>query len=113
MKIDKSLLSGSTTMLIMKLLESRDMYGYQMIEELQNRSDDTFTLKAGTLYPILHGLEQKKMIESYDASADSLRTRKYYHLTKAGLKYSRDKQAEWRHYASAVSKVLGGGQYAV
>jgi len=113
MKIDKSLLSGSTTMLIMKLLESRDMYGYQMIEELQNRSDDTFTLKAGTLYPILHGLEQKKMIESYDGPAESLRTRKYYHLTQAGFRHLREKQAEWRHYASAVNKVLGGGQYAV
>ena len=47
--IDKSLLAGSTTTLILKLLEEKDMYGYQMIETLAQKSDDTFNLKAGTL----------------------------------------------------------------
>jgi len=49
-------MAGSTTILVLKLLEERDMYGYQMIETLAQRSDDTFNLKAGTLYPILHNL---------------------------------------------------------
>ena len=57
MAIDKSLLSGSTTLLVLKLLEDGEMYGYQMIEELRRRSDWTFELKAGTLYPLLHTLE--------------------------------------------------------
>ena len=59
MELDKSLVSGSMALLVMKLLEGRDMYGYQMIEELKRRSDDTFHLKAGSLYPLLHGLEGK------------------------------------------------------
>ena len=42
MAIDKSLISGNTDMLILKLLEKQDMYGYQMIEELATQSDDTF-----------------------------------------------------------------------
>ena len=46
---------GNTSVLILKLLEEKDMYGYEMIETLAARSDDTFRLKAGTLYPILHG----------------------------------------------------------
>lgn len=50
MAIDKSLISGNTDMLILKLLEKQDMYGYQMIEELAKQSDHTFELKAGTLY---------------------------------------------------------------
>ena len=49
MAIDKSLISGNTDMLILKLLEKQDMYGYQMIEELAKQSDHTFELKAGTL----------------------------------------------------------------
>ena len=53
MAIDKSLISGNTDMLILKLLEKQDMYGYQMIEELAKQSDHTFELKAGTLYPLL------------------------------------------------------------
>ena len=56
MAIEKSLLTGSTTTLILKLLEERDMYGYEMIETLAQRSDHTFDFKAGKLYPILHTL---------------------------------------------------------
>ena len=56
--VDKSLLTGSTTMLILKLLDETNMYGYQMIEELRKKSNNTFELKAGTLYPLLHILEQ-------------------------------------------------------
>ena len=107
MKIDKSLMSGSTTMLILKLLENSDMYGYQMIEELELRSQNIFTLKAGTLYPLLHTLEQQDMIESYDSKVDSTRPRKYYRLTKQGRKLLEDKRTEWKAYSSAVNQVLG------
>ena len=49
MSMDKSLLAGSTTMLVLKLLDGQDMYGYQMIEELARRTDHAFALKTGTL----------------------------------------------------------------
>lgn len=111
MKIDKSLMTGSTTMLILKLLENSDMYGYQMIEELEKRSQNIFTLKAGTLYPILHTLEQQGMLESYDTDLDSVRPRKYYKLTKKGRNLLEDKKAEWKAYSSAVNQVLGGMNY--
>ena len=111
MKIDKSLMTGSTTMLILRLLESTDMYGYQMIDELEKRSQNIFTLKAGTLYPLLHTLEQQNMIESYDTATDSARPRKYYRLTKEGRKMLGEKKAEWNAYTSAVNQVLGGHSY--
>ncbi len=111
MKIDKSLLTGSTTMLILKLLEQSDMYGYQMIEELEKRSQNVFTLKAGTLYPILHTLEQEGRIESYTKEIPSKRPRKYYMITKNGRKLLDEKKAEWQFYATAVNQVLGGEGY--
>lgn len=109
MAIDKSFLAGSTTMLILKLIEEKDMYGYQMIEELSKRSDETFNLKAGTLYPILHGLENEGMITSYDENADRAKVRKYYHLANKGKKLLEEKQTEWKTYSKAVNKVLSGG----
>ncbi|MBQ8733463.1 MAG: helix-turn-helix transcriptional regulator [Anaerotignum sp.] len=87
MTIDKTLLAGSTATLILKLLDGQDMYGYQIIEELARRSDNTFQLKAGTLYPLLHGLEKKGLLESYEQNADSARIRKYYHLTNKCRKF--------------------------
>ena len=53
MTVDKSLLAGSTTMLVLKLLDGQDMYGYQMIEELARRSDHAFALK--TVDRVLRG----------------------------------------------------------
>lgn len=109
MSINKSLLTGSAAMLILKLLEDGDMYGYQMIEELAKRSNDTFSLKAGTLYPLLHDLEKKEMINSYEKNADSARLRKYYSLTKKGKGLLAEKKEEWKTYSSAINQVLKGG----
>lgn len=112
-KIDKSLISGSTTMLILKLIEKEDMYGYQMIEELERQSQNVFTLKAGTLYPLLHGLEQEGRIQSYEGVSEEGRQRKYYRITPKGLKLLFEKQEEWETYASAVKEVLGGVSFAI
>lgn len=108
MTIDKSLLTGSTTMLILKLLDEKNMYGYQMIEELRKKSNNAFELKAGTLYPLLHTLEQKNMLMSYEETADNDRVRKYYSITKIGRKHLKEKKEEWRAYTNAVNGVLGG-----
>lgn len=108
MSVDKSLLTGSTTMLILKLLDEKDMYGYQMIEELRTKSQNIFELKAGTLYPLLHTLEQKDMLTSYEKVADNQKVRKYYSITPKGRKFLKEKTNEWRVYTSAVNKVLGG-----
>lgn len=108
MKIDKSLAAGSTAMLVLKLLQDEDMYGYQMIETLAKRSDNTFDLKAGTLYPLLKTLEDKGYITSYEQNADNQRVRKYYHLTGSGEKQLAQKQREWSFFIGKVNKVMGG-----
>lgn len=109
MKVSKKLLRGSTTMLVLKLLEERDMYGYLIIEELAKKSNDTFDLKAGTLYPILHGLENDGMLESYEENPDNSRVRKYYSITKKGKKLLKEEEEEWNVYVSTINQVLEGG----
>ena len=110
MAIDRSLLSGSTTMLILKLLEKRDMYGFEMIEQLSEQSKNVFSLKAGTLYPLLHDLEVKGMLRSYDSEGRG-RMRKYYTLTNDGHRLSEDKKKEWHEFSSAIEDVLKGGAH--
>lgn len=109
MKEKKNLLSGYTSMLLLKLLDDKDMYGYEMIEELAKRSDDTFALKAGTLYPLLHSLEKDEMISSYENSVDSGRVRKYYTISKNGKKMLKEKAEEWKVSSSKINQVLAGG----
>ena len=113
MKLDKGLMAGSSTMLVLTLLESGDMYGYQMIEELARRSNDVFQMQEGTLYPILHGLEKDKYLSSYQQQAPTGRMRKYYKLTKKGRQLLAEKQAEWARFHQGVQDVLSGGADAL
>lgn len=97
-----------TQLLVLSLLAAEDMYGYQMIEALRERSDHTFDLKAGTLYPLLHALEQKGCIEAREAEQGG-RMRRYYHLTRTGRGMLAQKEAQWQTFARAVNRVLEGG----
>lgn len=106
MKADKNLLSGSTTLLVLSLLATGDKYGYEMIAELDARSNHTFTLKEGTLYPILHGLEKDGAVKSYTRETDSNRTRKYYHITRKGLRLLEEQKREWTEFSEKVNAIL-------
>lgn len=105
MGIDKNLVQGSMALLLLRLLETKDMYGYEMIEALRAKSNNVFELKAGTLYPLLHALESKGDVTSYE-DASSGKKRKYYQLTDAGRRHAAQKKQEWQTYQSAVTNVL-------
>lgn len=109
MELDRSLVSGSMAMLVLRLLKDGDKYGYQMIEELRRRSDDTFRMRAGTLYPLLHGLEEKGLVTAYEGEAAAGKPRRYYRLTEKGGAALREKEAAWDDYTRAVNRVMRGG----
>ena len=96
-----------STLLLLSLLSSGDMYGYQMITELERRSESTFRMKEGTLYPILKKLENGDYLTSYTQESGG-RTRKYYHLTDKGAALLKKETEEWQSYARGIDAVLGG-----
>ncbi|MGL6184318.1 MAG: PadR family transcriptional regulator [Clostridium chrysemydis] len=106
--MNKELLKGSTSLLILGLLNKEEMYGYQMIKSIEITSDGIFSFKEGTLYPILHALENEGIIESYWKESETNRKRKYYSITKEGKKYLKTKEKEWSLFSKTVNKVLGG-----
>jgi len=108
MKIDKTLMSGSTTLLILSLLSGGEMYGYEIITTLAERSDKTFELKEGTLYPLLHNLERERYVESLEKLSPQGRTRKYYRITKKGRGLLEEKQQEWKLFSTKVNQVVYG-----
>ncbi len=111
MKINKELLKGSTSLLVLRLLETENMYGYEMINTLKERSENVFELKEGTLYPILHSLEENGWIDSYwDES--TAKKRKYYTITKEGRKHLKAKKEEWKIFSNSVNQVIGGVSFA-
>ena len=112
MKINKSLLSGSTGMLILGILKDRDQYGYEMIESLNRISENVFEMKEGTLYPVLHSLEKAGYLKSYEQENEGGRRRKYYHVTKKGHRQLAEQKEEWRAFSGAVNAVLEMGCFA-
>ena len=89
MQIDKSLMAGSTTLLVLSLLSDGEKYGYQMIAEL-------------------HALEKDGRVKSFRREAENGRERKYYRITPAGLELLQDKTEEWRFFSEKVNAVVQG-----
>ena len=102
---NKNLMAGSASMMILGLIYREDMYGYQITEKLKEKSDNTFVIKAGTLYPILHSLEKDGFVTSYEKVFNG-KLRKYYSITDEGVKEYDRKKSEWTDFFNAVIKVM-------
>lgn len=107
MAVSKNQISGNTSMLLLKLLSEKDMYGYEMIDTLSKRSENVFELKVGTLYPLLHSLVQGGYLNSYDQQVNG-KLRKYYQITPNGRKHLDKMIEEWNTYVNAVAMMIGG-----
>lgn len=103
---NKDMMKGTTVTLVLKIVSGRDCYGYDIIKRVKELSDETFALKEGTLYPILHTLEKDKLIDSYWSEAEGQRKRKYYKITKKGRAALDEKQKEWETFRTAVDQLL-------
>ena len=110
MKIDRELLKGSTNLLVLSVLENENMYGYQMIKKLKMKSENVSEFQEGTLYPILHKLEENGLITSYWDEASG-KKRKYYSITDEGRKQLKSKKQEWKMFSTKVNQVIGGVLY--
>ena len=105
MAVDKGYISGSSQMLILNLLNEKSHYGYELIKTLKQRSNDVFDMKEGTLYPILHKLENEGLIHSFNHEVSG-RTRRYYAITDKGVKVLAKEKEEWLKFSGAVNQVL-------
>lgn len=109
MTINKELLKGSTAILLLTVLSRKEMYGYELIKEIERCSEGVFLMKEGTLYPILHTLEGEGWLEAYWSQHDG-RKRKYYRITEKGRAHLQEKTAEWARFKTAVDMVIGEGR---
>lgn len=108
MEIDKGYISGSSRLLVLKLLNEKPQYGYELIKTLKTRSNDVFDMKEGTLYPILHKLENDGLIQASNQTVSG-RVRKVYSITPKGKKLLEKDTKEWKAFSLAVNQVLATG----
>lgn len=98
---------GVLDMLVLRLLKTEAKYGYQIIQEMKEKSEETFLLKDGTLYPILYRLEDEKLVISKWSEALGKQVpRKYYEITEAGLKALSEIETVWNRISDGVEKIM-------
>src|SRR6187401_1153197 len=99
-------LKGHLDLLLLAALQSQPAHGYAIAETLRTRSDGTFDLPEGTLYPALHRLERAALLKSR-WSEQSGRRRRVYQLTAKGHRALAKGQREWKTFALAMDAVVG------
>lgn len=99
-------LKGHLDLLLLSALAAGPAHGYAIITTLRARSDGTFDLPEGTVYPALHRLEDAGLLASSWSETDG-RRRRVYALTTKGATALAAEQKEWKRFASGVHAVLG------
>lgn len=100
------LLQGTLDVLILNALSRGPAHGYAVARWIEETTGDALRVEEGSLYPALHRLEERGLIEAEWGLSERNRRAKYYGLTRAGRRQLRSEAAAWRRYAQAVAKVL-------
>ena len=100
-------LQGSLPLLVLKLLDRRGaLHGYAIATQIEGMSDETLRVEEGSLYPALHRLEERGLIQAEWGVSDTNRKAKFYSLTRAGRKHLATEEARFTQLAGAIARVL-------
>src|ERR1700761_8381739 len=102
-------MAGVPELMILRLLQNRPMYGYEIVEAIRTETGDVVSLGEGVVYTVLHTLEREGALKSHRKLVDG-RSRVYYTLTPAGLRRYRDLEQSWSSLAEAIRSVIKGGR---
>lgn len=106
-KLSKQALDGNVESLLLGILESGPSYGYAIVKDLNDRAEGILQLGEGTIYPVLHRMEDKKLIAAKWRLAENGRRRKYYRLTPKGHGALAAGREQWRVLSAVMAKVVG------
>jgi len=104
-KFSKELVGATSTPIILSILSKKESYGYEIIQEVKNISNGEIAYGDGTMYPVLHKMEKKGLIESFWKISDSGRKRKYYKINKQGIKHLDLEKENWLIVNQMISKL--------
>ena len=103
-------MNGVPELLILRLLRKQEMYGYQIVECIRDRTNSVITIGEGVVYPVLHGLERDGDLKSRRKRVNG-RSRIYYSVTPEGRTRLAELSGSWNSLAAAIRKMLKGGQH--
>jgi PadR family transcriptional regulator PadR len=98
-------MSGVPELLLLRLLDRKDMYGYELVRSIKLATGEAISLGEGVIYPVLHGLERSGSLKSRRKSVGG-RTRVYYALTGKGRRRLEKLQGDWRRIQGGITSAL-------
>jgi transcriptional regulator len=101
------LFTGTLDLLILRTLRAEPLHGYGIGKALREQSGGVLAIEEGALYPALHRLERRGLLESAWGKTDTGRRAKFYRPTTEGLEHLEAESARWAEFSGAVSLVLG------
>jgi len=105
--ISSDVIRGHIDTIILKLLLEKDMYGYELANEIKQRTQNKFDIREATLYAVVQRLEARELISSYMGEKSLGRKRRYYRITSLGKAYYREMIEEWRLLREIMAAMLG------
>jgi DNA-binding PadR family transcriptional regulator len=97
--------NGTTPLLVLAVIDDEDLYGYEIVKRLRERSGGAVAPSEGTLYPTLHRLELDGALQATWRDGDRGPKRRYYRLTDRGRGLLAESRAEWRAFAGVVDRI--------
>jgi PadR family transcriptional regulator PadR len=104
-------MSGVPELLLLRLLQQHEMYGYELVRSIRQVTGEAITLGEGVIYPVLHSLERNGALKSKRRSVGG-RTRVYYSLTAKGRRRLAQLTDEWRRVQGGITNALEGPGHA-
>ena len=104
-------MNGVPELLILRLLQQEEMYGYEIVQAIHSLTDDVIAVGEGVVYPVLHGLEREGALTSRRKKVNG-RSRIYYSVTAKGSHRLTDLAHDWTSLSGAIQKILKGGQHS-
>jgi PadR family transcriptional regulator PadR len=98
-------MSGVPELLLLRLLEQQEMYGYELVRSIKSVTEEAISLGEGVIYPVLHGLERNGALKSRRKAVGG-RTRVYYSLTGKGRQRLEKLQSDWRRIQGGITTAL-------
>ena len=111
--VNSDLIRGNVTTIILGCLLSNDKYGYEILKEIEDKSNSQYVLKQATLYNQLKRLEKQGLVSSYDGDPDDTGggKRRYYTLTKEGRAYLTKEKSEYEYSRTILDKLVSSDEY--
>ena len=108
MKFESQLLKGVAPAVVLQILSRSKMYGYQLSDAIEQKSDDILSLGKGTLYPLLYNLEAKKLVKGSWEQSEAGRKRRYYSITSNGKAHLVAKRDQLQQFHTGLNLIFGG-----